>query len=364
MEMTLSKLACLIGGEIAGDGDRKVVGVAPLKDAGENDVSFLANAKYLKHMSETRAAAVIVAEDYEGPGPALIRCKDPYFAFRQAMVEFYGFRRPDFQGVDSRANIHPDAEVSDDASVAPFVTISDGCKISSGAVIYPGAYIGANCRIGTDCVIHPNVTLYDGTVLHDRVIIHAGTSVGQDGFGYATHAGDDGVTKHYKIPQIGWVEIEDDVEIGACCAIDRATMGPTIIGSGTKISNLVAVGHGTRLGEHCLLVAQAGIAGSTMVGNYCVFAGQSGVVGHIRIGDGVRVGAKAGVTKDVKPGQEVLGSPAMPLGQARRALLSLSQLPQLREAFRRLNKDVAALKDHILLRKSKNDKNSNNDREK
>ncbi len=352
--MTLSQLARLTGGELTGDGDKKVSGVAPLEEAGEADVSFLANAKYIKHMAATGAAAVIVPADYDGPGPALIRCKDPYFAFRQVMVEFYGFRRPEFEGVDPRANVHPTAELGDNVRVAPFVTISAGCKIGSGAAIYPGAYIGTDCRIGSECVIHPNVTLYDGSVLHDRVTIHAGTSIGQDGFGYSTHAGDDEVTRHYKIPQAGWVEIEDDVEIGACCAIDRATMGATVIGAGTKMSNLVAIGHGTRLGRHCLMVAQAGIAGSTMVGNYCVFAGQSGVVGHIRIGDGVRVGAKTGVTKDVSPGQEVLGSPAMPRGQAKRALLSLSQLPQLRDAMKKLNKDVATLKDRLTGHKNKN----------
>jgi UDP-3-O-[3-hydroxymyristoyl] glucosamine N-acyltransferase len=155
------------------------------------------------------------------------------------------------------------------------------------------------------------------------------------------------VVRHEKIPQAGWVELEDDVEIGACCAIDRATLGPTVIGAGTKFSNLVTVGHGTKLGRHCLLVAQVGIAGSTMVGNYCVFAGQAGVVGHIRIGDGARIGAKAGVTNDVAPGQEVLGIPAMPLHEARRAMMSMSRLPQLRTAVRRLTREINTLRRRI-----------------
>jgi UDP-3-O-[3-hydroxymyristoyl] glucosamine N-acyltransferase len=171
------------------------------------------------------------------------------------------------------------------------------------------------------------------------VTIHAGSSIGQDGFGYATYKG-----KHEKIPQAGNVVLEDDVEIGACCAIDRATMGSTIIGVGTKMSNLVAIGHGTQMGKSCLMVAQSGIAGSTMVGNYCVFAGQSGVVGHIRIGDGVKVAAQSGVTNDVPPGVEVLGSPAIERSQARKAMMTVTRLPRLRAEVQQLIKEVRALK--------------------
>jgi len=269
----------------------------------------------------------------------LIRCDDPYFAFRQAMVAFYGFREPHFSGLDARASIDPTVELDEDVRVGAFSTIAGGCTIGAGTVIYSGVHIGPDCRIGRQCRLYPNVVLYDGTILHDRVMIHACSSIGQDGFGYATHSG-----KHEKIPQAGRVELEDDVEIGAGCAIDRATLGATIIGAGTKFSNLVAIGHGTHLGKCCLLVAQAGVAGSTIVGDYCSFAGQSGVVGHIRVGDGVRVGAKSGVTHDVPAGQEVLGIPAMPLGQARRAMMSFSRLPQLRTAVRRLTRELAVVK--------------------
>ncbi|MCK4602964.1 MAG: UDP-3-O-(3-hydroxymyristoyl)glucosamine N-acyltransferase, partial [Phycisphaerae bacterium] len=242
-------------------------------------------------------------------------------------------------GIDGRADVHPTAEIAPGVRIAAFAAIGPNCRIDEGAAIYPGVYIGPNCRIGRDCMLYPNVTLYDGTILHDRVVVHAGSSIGHDGFGYATHEG-----RHEKIPQAGWVELEDDVEIGACCAIDRATMGATIIGAGTKFSNLVAIGHGTQTGKHCLLVAQSGIAGSVMIGDYCIFAGQSGVVGHIRIGDGARIGAQAGVTNDVPAGQEVLGSPALPLAQARRVMMSFSQLPQIRTAVRRLTRELQALK--------------------
>jgi UDP-3-O-[3-hydroxymyristoyl] glucosamine N-acyltransferase len=337
--MTLAELARLVGGELSGQGERRIRGLAALETAGPEEVSFLANAKYERHMAQTRAAAVIVAADYQGPGPALIRCKDPYFAFCQAMVAFYGFRQGHFDGIDKRAHIDPSAKIAPNVKVAAFVTIAPNCAVGEGTMIYPSVYIGPNCRIGRDCILYPNVTLYDGCILGDRVTIHAGASIGQDGFGYATHGG-----KHEKIPQVGWVELGDDVEIGACCAIDRASLGPTVIAAGTKFSNLVAIGHGAKVGKHCLMVAQSGIAGSTVVGNYCVFGGQSGAEGHIKIGDGVQVAAQTGVVGDVPAGIQIGGSPSMPLPQVRRVWMALSRLPQLRTAVRRLTQELAALK--------------------
>jgi len=345
--MTLAELARSLAGRLEGDEQATVRGIAALDSAGPDQVSFLANPRYDKHMATTSAGAVIVPKDYARPAgckAALIRCDDAYFAFRQAMVLFCGFRRHELDGVSTRAAVAADAKLAEGVAVGPFATICAGCQIGAGTVIYPGAYVGPDCRLGRECVIYPNVTLYDGTVLHDRVTIHANSSIGHDGFGYATHAGDDGIVRHEKIPQAGWVEIEDDVEIGAGCAIDRATMGATVIGAGTKFSNLVAIGHGTRLGKHCLLVAQAGIAGSVMVGDYCVFAGQCGVVGHIRIGTGARIGAKAGVINDVEAGQEVLGSPAVPRADAKRAMISATRLPQLRKAVQRLAQDLQTLR--------------------
>ena len=315
-----------------------------METAGADEVAFLANVRYERHMAETKAAAVIVAADYAGPGEALIRCEDPYFAFREAMVIFYGFRNHGFDGLDDRAAVHPTACVAEGARLAPFVVVSAGASIASGSTLYPGVYVGPGCRIGTDCVLHPNVALYEGCLLGDRVTIHAGSSIGQDGFGYAPHTGADGVVRHEKIPQAGWVVIEDDVEIGACCTIDRATMGSTTIGAGTKFSNLVAIGHGTQMGKHCLLVAQAGIAGSVRVGDHCVFAGQCGVVGHIRIGSGARVGAQAGVTGDVAPGVTVMGSPALPRSLGQRAMSSFAHLPELRRTVRRLTRKLEELK--------------------
>ncbi|MFW6133693.1 MAG: UDP-3-O-(3-hydroxymyristoyl)glucosamine N-acyltransferase [Planctomycetota bacterium] len=346
-EMTLGELAEHVGGRLQGDPQRTVRGVAPVDAAGDDEVSFLANEKYERHAAETRAAALLVANDFDAPvadGTALIRCDDPYYAFRQTMVAFHGFRRPPFAGIDDRAVIHPNAELADDVACGPFVTVAAGARIGPGCVLYPGAYVGRDCTLGANCTLHANVVLYERTVLGERVTVHAGSSVGQDGFGYATHAGDNGRLRHEKIPQAGWVELEDDVEIGAGCAIDRAAMGPTIVGAGTKFSNLVAIGHGTKLGRGCLLVAQAGLAGSVQVGDYCVFAGQCGVVGHVRIGDGARIGAQAGVTNDVPPGQEMLSSPAIPLAEARRSMVAFARLPELRRTVKRLTDEVEALK--------------------
>lgn len=341
-QMTVNELAGLLGGKAEGDGGKIIRGVGPLECAKSYELAFLANVRYEKHLATTGAGAILVAEDFKGAvaaGVALIRCKDPYFSFRQAMVEFYGFRQPEFDGVDSRANIDPTAALAEGVRVAAFATIARGSTIGAWSVIYPGVYIGPNCRIGANCILYPNVVLYDGTVLGNRVTIHAGSSIGHDGFGYATYKG-----VHEKIPTPGWVEIGDDVELGACCTIDRATMGPTVIGPGTKFSNLIAIGHGTKMGKGCLMVAQSGLAGSVTCGDYCVFAGQAGVVGHVHIGSGVRVGAQSGVTNDIPAGKEVLGSPAIDLPDARRNYILITQLSEMRKKLNRLEKEMERLK--------------------
>lgn len=340
-EMKLSELAKLVDGELSTDTDCVIRGVASLDTAGAEEVSFLSNSRYIKQVPTSKAGAVIVPMDYptDIQGPVLIRCKDSYFAFRQAMVAIKGFRQPEFEGIDNRAVIHPSAKLGEGVKVAPLATISRDAIIGSGCVIYPGVYVGPDCRIGQDCTLYPNVTLYDGTILGNRVTVHAGASIGHDGFGFATYKG-----RHEKIPQAGWVELHDDVEIGACCAVDRATMGPTVVGEGSKFSNLIAIGHGTKLGKHCLLVAQTGIAGSTTIGDYCVFGGQSGVCGHINIGNGVRVSAQAGIVGNVADGQEIGGSPAMPLSHTRRVWMTSSRLPKMRDEIRTLHAQVDELR--------------------
>jgi len=337
-DMTLQELAERIGGELTGDGAKTVRGLAPLDSADGGEVAFLANDKYQKHMADTKALAVIVGADYDGPGDRLIRCQDAYLAFREAMVAVYGFRQHPFDGIDSRAAIHPDATVAASAKIGPFVAVERGATVGENTVLYPGVYIGENARVGDDCILYANVMVYDRCLLGDRVTVHANSSIGQDGFGYATHAG-----RHEKIPPVGWAELGDDVEIGACCAIDRAAMGATVIGAGTKFSNNVTIGHGTKMGKGCLMVAQSGIAGSTTVGDYAVFAAQCGVVGHVTIGNGVRIGAQTGVINDVPDGEEVLGSPHFPLARARRIYASFSQLPELRQQVKELTKRIKQL---------------------
>ena len=343
VQMTLSELAGRLGGELVGDGEVVVRGLAPVDSAGPEEVTFLANQRYEKYVADSRAAAVIAAADYARPGKSLIRCADPYFAFRQAMVIFYGFREHPFEGVDGRANVAPDAQVGAGARVAAFATVSAGAVVGEGTVIYPGVFVGPGCRIGRDCILYPNVVLYDGTILGDRVTVHAGSSIGQDGFGFATHGGE-----HHKIPQVGRVILADDVEIGACCTIDRATIGDTVIGAGTKFSNLVAIGHGTRMGKACLMVAQSGVAGSTVVGDHCVFGGQVGVVGHIRIGDMVRIGARSGVSNDLAGSAEYWGNPARPRTEAKRVAASIGRLPEFRKVLRELVREVADLRRRVV----------------
>ena len=343
MEMTLQQIADLVGGTLDNaDPTAAVCSVASLDEATPEQISFLANARYTNQVPATDAAAVLVSRDYTGEGQ-LIRCDDPYRAYRDIMVEFFGFREHPFTGISAVASVSDSAALAPDVAVGPYVTICDDVEIGAGSVIYPGVFLGPGCHIGSDCTIYPNTTLYDGTILHDRVTVHAGCSIGHDGFGYATHADDAGEVFHNKIPQAGWVVLEDDVEIGACCTIDRATMGPTTIGRGTKFSNLIAIGHGTKLGKHCLLVAQTGLAGSVHVGNYCVFGGQAGIVGHISIGDGCRIAAQSGVTNTLPAGTEVMGSPALPRSEARRVFVSTTRLPEMRSEIKRLTNQLQKL---------------------
>ena len=215
------------------------------------------------------------------------------------------------------------------------MTISDEARVGNGCIIYSCVYIGPGVQIGNDCIIYANVAIYDGSRIGSRVIINANTTIGEDGFGYATHKG-----IHHKIPQTGIVIIEDDVEIGSCCGIERGTLGDTIVGQGSKLGDLVTIGHGSKIGQHCLLVAQVGIAGSTTLGNHCIVGGQAGLVGHINIGDGVTIGAQAGVISDVPDGKAVFGAPAIEANVAKRAYSLIQYLPEMRQSIRKLQNQL------------------------
>ena len=330
-ERTLGELAEYVGGRICGNPDVKIRSASTLGRANEGDISFLTNRKYEKELRTTKASAVIVGKDIPGTSVSLLIAEDPYYAFMQIMVLLHGHRKHKKTGISTRASISDSAKIGADCHIGDFVIIEDEAKIRDGCIIYPGAYIGKGVQIGNDSIIYPNVTIYEGCRIGNRVIINSNSTIGEDGFGYATHKG-----IHHKIPQTGIVIIEDDVEIGTCCGIERGTLSDTIIGQGSKLGDLVTIGHGTKIGQHCLLVAQVGIAGSTNLGHHCVVGGQVGIVGHINIGNNVTIGAQAGVINNIPDNTVVLGSPAIEAEQGRRAYSTLQYLPEMRQNIREL----------------------------
>ena len=339
MGMTIDKLAARISATVKGDGSQAVSGCAGLEDAGPQHISFLSNRKYVDLVAQSKAGAVILSVDDAGDAGnrTVLIAENPYFAFRQAMIALHGWRRQPAGGVNELAYVDSNAVVGDQCTIQPFVYVAPGAKIGKCCVIYPHCYIGNDVVIGDDCTIYSNVTIYENCVLGNRVTLHAGCVVGQDGFGYVTHQ-----EEHHKIPQAGNVVIEDDVELGANCAIDRATVGSTVIGQGSKLSDLVAIGHGTVVGQHNLLVAQVGLAGSVTTGEHVVIGGQSGVAGHLNIGDYVQLAGKSGVVADLTEPGQYGGFPAVPLPLAKRNWLLAPRLPELVNNFhqvvRRLEK--------------------------
>ncbi len=329
--------------EVEGDATRRIAAVATLEEATQADVSFLANRKYEKALAETAAGAVILNEDASAPDTTTaLRTADPYAAVTAAIVLIHGHRQHPQWGVHDQATISPSATLGAHANIGPHAVIEDDVVIGDHAVVYPGAYVGRGCRVGHNVVLYPSVVLYENTILGDRVSIHAGTIIGEDGLGYAPVAGE-----WVKIPQAGTVIIEDDVEIGASCTIDRATLGSTVIGRGCKFSNLIAIGHGTKIGTCSLLVAQVGVAGSVHVGEHVQIGGQVGVAGHLTIGNDVRIGAKAGVIADIAPGEHVLGQPAIPARDARRAASLTAKLPDMRQRLKAMEAELAALREAL-----------------
>jgi UDP-3-O-[3-hydroxymyristoyl] glucosamine N-acyltransferase len=328
---TLGELAEYVGGRVRGDANVKIHSAATLGRAGEGDISFLSNDKYEKQLMTTKASAVIVGSDTVVTSVPLLVAQDPYYAFMQIMVLLHGHRRHKKVGISSRAMISDSAKIGAGCHIYDFVTIADGAKVGDGCIIYPCTYIGENVQVGNDCILYPNVVIYEGCRVGNRVIINSNATIGEDGFGFATHNG-----LHHKIPQIGCVVIEDDVEIGAGCGIERGTLNDTIIGQGSKLGDLIAIGHGTKVGPHCLLVAQVGIAGSTTLGHHCIVGGQAGIVGHIAIGNNVAIGAQAGVINSVPDGKVVLGAPAIDANQGKRAYGMIQYLPEMRQSIRDL----------------------------
>ncbi|MEX0741518.1 MAG: UDP-3-O-(3-hydroxymyristoyl)glucosamine N-acyltransferase [Phycisphaeraceae bacterium] len=344
MGISVAQLAAQIGATLAGeaDGDAIVDHCATLEEARPSAVTFLTNRKYTSQLAATQAAAVIVGKGVEATGKTLLVVPDdPYFAFRNAVVALHGFRKHpqlDEQRISPQAVVHESATIGAGTTVHPFAVIGPNAKIGENCVIYPHCFIGPEANIGDDCQLFPSVTVYDRCVLGNRVTLHAGCVIGQDGFGYATHAGE-----HHKIPQVGHVVVEDDVEMGANCSIDRATVGATVIGRGTKFSDCVTIGHGTKVGKHNLYVGLVGLAGSVQTGDYVVMGGQVGVAGHLKIGSNVQIAATSGVMTDIPSNSQVGGTPALPLTEAKRIHLSSVRLPDVIARVKKLERQLEKL---------------------
>jgi len=339
MQMTVAAIAQLVGGELIGDGNLIISGFSGIKEAKKNELSFLSNPKYEPLLKDTQAGVIFVPRQIVCPGKNLIRVDNPSLSFTQ-VVNHLLKDAPDYKpkGIHPTAVIAPSAKLGPGVAIGAHTVVEDGAVIEDGSVIYANCYIGFEAHLGKDCLIYPNVVLREKVFLANRVIIHSGTVIGSDGFGYVTVNG-----KHTKIPQVGTVFIEDDVEIGSNVTVDRARFDRTIIGEGTKIDNLVQIAHNVSIGKHCFVVAQSGIAGSTKLGNYVILAAQSGLVGHIEIGDGAIVAAQSGVSKSIKAGEQVFGSPAHPMKDALRNNAHIQRLDKYVEMIKDLKKRIEEL---------------------
>lgn len=342
MRKTLAEIAKAVGGRVIGDEKLVVTGISGIKEAKEGDLTFLADPKYLPFAKSTHASAIIVAQNVAIEGKSVVQVDSPSLAFANVVGMIKDDFTPKIKGVHPSAIVASDVVIGDGSGIGPHVVIEPGARIGKGTVICAGVYIGHKTSIGDHCLIHPNVTIREEVMLGNNVIIHSGTVIGSDGFGYVPVGG-----IHVKIPQIGVVVVEDDVEIGACVTVDRARFDKTIIGRGTKIDNLVQIAHNVRIGQNCLIIAQVGIAGSAILGNNVTIAGQVGITGHITVGDRVVVAAQSGVTKSVPAGMKLFGTPADEYRETIRVQGHLRRLPLYVEAINELKARVQALEEKL-----------------
>jgi UDP-3-O-[3-hydroxymyristoyl] glucosamine N-acyltransferase len=341
MTVTLDTICRVIGCDVpSGAGAIAVQGIASIEDAEPGEITFLSNSRYAKFLPETKAAAVIVPRGLTPPpGVRLLEVDDAYLAFVRILGLFDSRSRGDVaQGIHPSAVIAPDATLGENVSVGPCAVIGRSVTVGKDTVIGPGSVVMSGSRIGSGCLFYPNVTIMDGCSVGDRVIIHAGAVIGSDGFGFAP----EGRTLR-KIPQIGRVRIEDDVEIGACTCIDRAAFGETVIARGAKLDNLIQVAHNVKIGYSTVIASQTGISGSTTIGTGVKIGGQAGFAGHLTVGDGASVGAQGGVTKDVPPGEIVSGYPAKNHQQAMRLEAALRRLPDLLKTVKQQEQRIGEL---------------------
>ena len=334
--MKLSEIASLIHGEVIGNGNVEIRDVAKIEDAQQGHITFLASLKYAKYLKDSKASAIITPRDFEAAGDIpIVRTENPYYAFMQTIALFHPPAPLIEKGIHPSAVIGERTELGKDLSIGPHVFIGRECRIGDGTVLMPSVVIGDGVHIGDGCVIHANVSLREKVVIGNRVVIHNGAVIGSDGFGFAPEAG-----IYHKIPQIGTVVIEDDVEIGANTTIDRATMGETIIKKGAKLDNLIQVGHNCTIGENTVIAGQAGLSGSTHIGKGVRVGGQVGFAGHLDVGDGAAVGAQSGVNKSIPPGLYVFGYPARPHMEEFRIQAVIKKLPQLQKELMDLKKKI------------------------
>jgi len=334
MPFTAAEIAQHLAGEVVGDPALVLHRFAPADRAQPGDLTFAENENYFARAEQSAASAIIVDGPFSSSRKVLIKVASARLAFAKVLPLF--FPEPAWPaGVHPTAVVAPSAKVDPSAHIGPYCVLGEQVRVGQGSVLQGGNYLGANCRLGDEVKLFPNVTLYPNTEIGHRVRIHSGTVIGSDGFGYVQDAG-----VHVKVPQIGNVIIRDDVEIGANVTVDRGALGPTIIGQGTKIDNLVQIAHNVTIGEHCLVVSQTGIAGSTKLGNYVILAGQVGIAGHLKIGNRVSVAAQSGVMNNIPDGEKWLWSPAQPDRQAKRQLIAIQQLPDLLRRVHELEKKI------------------------
>lgn len=335
MTFSAAQIALLINGTIEGNPSASVNSFGKIEEAGEGQLSFLANPKYEDYIYTTKASVIIINEGFQLKQPVqatLIRVADAYTAFATLLSKYQEIMQQQLSGVQEPSYIAKTAVYGQQVFIGAFAYLGEKVKIGNNTKIYPNAFIGDNVSVGDNCIIHPGVKIYHDCVIGNNVIIHAGTVIGSDGFGFAPQA--DGSFK--KVPQIGNVVIQDNVEIGANATIDRATIGSTLIKSGAKLDNLIQIAHNVEIGNSTVIAAQAGVSGSTKIGNGVMIGGQAGIVGHIQLGDGAKVNAQSGVSKSIDPGKAVTGSPAYDYTATLRSQAVSRKLPELEKRVKEL----------------------------